>query len=397
MKIIHVVDSLDPAQGGPPMVVARLGAAQAQLGHDVEIVSLESHGSNNQVNVSLEGIPHLDQVTFTLIKRGGPVDQLLATAAGRYLTRRVPEADAVHLHNMWRPLLVVAAKTAKRAGVKYVIAPHGALSRWSLGQKRWKKQVALALGWRKILNEAFFIHALNADEVRESAPLQLQPPVEIIPNGVFPEEIDNLPEKSTFRGLYPQLKDRPYILFLGRLHYKKGLDYLADAFNRFARQTPSADLVVVGPDGGAGQMFEERIAQFGLTGRVHMVGPLYGFKKYAAMVDALCICLPSRDEGFSMTITEAMGCGLPVVISRNCNFPEVAELEAGEVVDLDAAAISAALLRMATDENWRHRAGQAARQLVLSRFTWPTIAQKSIIAYNTNHESRRDQWQSSSR
>ena len=99
------------------------------------------------------------------------------------------------------------------------------------------------------------------------------------------------------------LGGRRYVVFIARLHYKKGLDYLADAFAIVAPQSPDLDLVVAGPDEGAKSDFEDRIRRAGVGKRVHLVGPLYGPDKFAALVDCTCFCLPSRQEGFSVAVT----------------------------------------------------------------------------------------------
>lgn len=363
------------------MVVARLAAAQVALGHEVIIVCNDSPGYEEDIKTSLAGIPHFQEVTSALLPAGGFFDKITAKAAREYLRGLVRAGDMLHLHGLWRPIVLAAATTAQQSDVKYVVTTHAMLHPWCLRQKQWRKKIALRLVWRKLLDRASFLHVLNAEEASIIKSLKFCAPIELIPNGVFPEEINCLPPKNSFYQAHPQLKNRPYIFFLGRLHYTKGLDYLADAFGMFAQLNSEVDLVVAGPDGGMRSEFELKIAELGLTERVHIVGPLYGKSKYAALVDALCFCLPSQSEGFSMAITEAMGCGLPVVITKNCHFPEVAEVGAGEVVDLDAQAISMALVRITSDEGWRYHAGNAARELVLSSYTWPKIAEKTIVAY----------------
>jgi glycosyltransferase involved in cell wall biosynthesis len=171
------------------------------------------------------------------------------------------------------------------------------------------------------------------------------------------------------------------VLFLARLHPKKGLDILADAFAQLATHHGKAHLVVAGPDGGAQEDFTRRIAQLNLTARVHVVGPLYGRDKFAAMVDAGCFCLPSRQEGFSVAITEALACGLPVVASESCHFPQIVASGAGRVTPLDAAAVAQALRDVLADPSRRAEMGRRGRELVERHFTWPRIAPRMIGAY----------------
>ncbi|MCA9300139.1 MAG: glycosyltransferase, partial [Phycisphaerales bacterium] len=267
---------------------------------------------------------------------------------------------------------------ARGAGVPYVIRPAGMLDPWCLAQKAWKKRLALALGYRSMLDHASFIHALNEDEKRLIEPLGFRCPVRVISNGIFASEVADLPMAGTFRAAHDL---GPFVLFLSRLHFKKGLDLLAEAW---AQVETDHVLVVAGPDEGAQADFEARVDRLGIRDRVRMVGPLYGRDKFAALVDATCFCLPSRQEGFSLAITEALATGTPCVITEGCHFPEVQEAGAGVVCPLDAGAVGAALSEVLADATWRASMGEAARDLVLSRYTWPTIAARLDECYRAS-------------
>lgn len=382
MKICHIIGSLDPAGGGPPQVAARISAAQAHAGHEVTLAAYDRPDRREAVRAMLEKVPFRDGVRMhELPPPAGVIDRVLARGVGPVLGRIVQEVDVIHCHGVWDPLVLAATRHARRHGRPYVIRPAGMLDPWSLSQKRWKKRLAMAVVYRRMLNGALFLHALNADEADLVGPLQLRCPVRVVPNGVFLEELRPLPELGAFRREHPAVGDRPFVLFLSRLHYKKGLDYLADAFAQVAGQVPDCHLVVAGPDEGAQGEFERRIAHHGLQARVHLVGPIYGQQKYSAMVDATCFCLPSRQEGFSVAITEALACGTPVVISRDCHFPEVATAGAGRVVPLSAEAVAEALREVLTQPAARQAMGAAGRELVETQFTWPRIAERLVELY----------------
>jgi len=123
------------------------------------------------------------------------------------------------------------------------------------------------------------------------------------------------------------------------------------------------------------------VAATGLGDRVDVIGPLYGRAKIAALVDAACFCLPSRQEGFSVAVLEAMACAVPVVISEACHFPEVAEVGAGTIVPLDAPALAKALGDVVADPGNAARMGAAGAALVRSRYTWEAIAGQSLRFY----------------
>jgi glycosyltransferase involved in cell wall biosynthesis len=254
------------------------------------------------------------------------------------------------------------------------------LDPWCLRQKSLKKRIALALGWRRLLDRAAFLHVLNVDEGRLLKPLGLTCPIQSIPNGVDFDQPGATSTEDFFQTACGFPGERA-VLFLSRLHYKKGLDYLATAFEILHRSHPEAHLVVAGRDEGAQQGFQRQIARSGLDRHVHLLGPLYGKQKQAALRSASCFCLPSRQEGFSIAILEAMAARVPVVISDACHFPEVAQSGAGHVVGLDPREIAAALRSVLENHEARQRMGDAGFQLVQSRYTWPKIAAQSIRAY----------------
>jgi glycosyltransferase involved in cell wall biosynthesis len=138
---------------------------------------------------------------------------------------------------------------------------------------------------------------------------------------------------------------------------------------------------MVGVDDGAEEDFRRRIRQSGLEDRVHMVGPLHGAAKWEAMRDATCFTLPSRQEGFSIAITEALACGVPVVITPGCHFGEVAEAGAGFVVEPGDEAICDAFEKLFRDPELRDRTSHAARELVRTRFSSYVMAERVIEAY----------------
>ena len=374
MRITHLIASMDPAQGGPPVVVANLAEAQAALGHQVAVAAEVFRPiplATEESAVSRRRFHELPSHSFLDLFRG----------ARKELAGILQFADVLHLHGLWEPVIYCAAREAHKRGIPYLVAPHGMLDPWSLSQKPWKKRLALALGYRHILNRSAALHVLNDDESRLMEPLGLTAPRVVIPNGIALDELRTPPDSAKFRAHAKGPGDGPYVLFLSRLHYKKGLDFLADAFARLAPRHPNLLLVVIGPDGGAEEQFRQQTTKLNLTDRLRMPGPLFGAEKWSAIAGASVFCLPSRQEGFSMAILEAMACRVPVVISDACHFPEVGQAGAGNVVPLDTLAVAEALESVLTDPVRAAAMGRAGRQLVESRFTWPQLAIRSIEIY----------------
>lgn len=384
MRVMHVVKSVDPGSGGPQAVICRLSAAQRAVlppSGRVRVVSLAVPGIEEAFAKSIRDIPGIEQVEFLALHPGKCRDAILPRTTVEDIRRLCRDADILHLHGVWDRVLWTASVEARRARVPYVIMPHGMLDPWSLQQRAMKKKLAMFLYVRRMLNHACALHLLNEDESDLLAPLGLSVQSVVIPNGVFLEEIADLPPSDTFHAAHPELHGQPYILFLSRLHYKKGLDYLAAAFAIVARQYADVRLVVAGPDGGERENFQQWVKDAGIADRVHMVGPLYGSDKLAALSGARCFCLPSRQEGFSVAITEALGCGLPVVITEGCHFPQVSEVGAGIVTAPVPEQIAKALLHVLGDSGLRSRMSEAGRQLVRTELNWPSIARKTIAMY----------------
>ena len=381
MNVLHAISSLDPSAGGPPLVALHLAAAEAALGCRTRIFSYRTSSTPSAASVAASHSAGSRQVDLQLMAPPNACERVLARAARRQCAPWLEQADLLHLHGVWDPMLLRVARVAAALGVPYCVTPHGMLDAWQLRQKRLKKQLALSLGYRRMLDRAAFLHFLNPDESRLAAPLGLSNRVQVIPNGVSLEELGSLPARGAFRARHPELDDCPVILFLGRLHYKKGLDYLADAFAILLSAQPRARLVVAGPDGGARAAFEAQLRRLGIARQVLLVGPLYGAEKLQALIDCDCFCLPSRQEGFSLAITEALGCGVPVVISESCHFPEVAEAGAGIVTPHDPRLIAAALEKILDDRTAAAAMGASGRQLVYARYTWPIVADRMVSAY----------------
>ncbi len=374
-KIVHVIETLALASGGPAIGTASFAAAEALLGKNVFIVCYDGPEHTDAMRV-FQNFPGFDRVVVRAIPPGGRIEAIAAIGAAKVFNEVLTTDSFVIIQGVWRPMLAKAISISRTRSIPYSIVAHGMLDTWSLKQKAWKKKIAWWLVWHSHCNNASLIRVLNADEERLMAPLRLKAPMEQSPNGVFPEEYADLPSPGEFRHKHPQLNNRRFVLFLSRLHYKKGLDYLIEAFAITANKIPDVDLVVAGPDGGAQAQLERDIERLNLKTRVHIVGALYGREKHEALVDAYCFCLPSRQEGFSIAITEALACGTPVVISENCNFPEVAEVKAGYVVKLGSAPIASALIDLLQSHSSRNAAGHAGRAMVLERFTWQAITEK---------------------
>ncbi|HLL87741.1 MAG TPA: glycosyltransferase, partial [Tepidisphaeraceae bacterium] len=274
----------------------------------------------------------------------------------------------------------VAAMTARRSGVPYVFRPCGMLDPWSLSQNRWVKRLFLAVRLRRDLNAAAAVHYTAEAERDLAAPVELNPPTIVEPNGVDLDAFHRLPPRGAFRQQYGIPQDHAIVLFLSRIHPKKGLDLLIPAFAKVvAAAGPSKRvLVLAGPDHDAYRSTVEAIIdQHGLTERAVWTGMLRGADKVQAYVDADLFVLPSYQENFGIVVAEAMAAGLPVVISDKVNLDrDVVAARAGSVVPTQVEPLAVELVRWLADPELRRTAGLAGRQYAFERFDWQAIARR---------------------
>lgn len=381
MRILHVIFTLDPVTGGPPRVACRIATAQALLGHQVTIVSHSDTELARRVSEMTCSFRGFDQVKQSwLAMHPGRWEEMTAIRDSRKIRPLVDQADVVHIHNVWDSINRGTASHCLRTGKPYFVQPNGMLDLWCMQPLR--KKLVYRLGYRHLLRSAACLCLGNPQEAQGLDALNLQTPRVLVPlNAMFLEELSNLPQAGEGYRLIPGLANRPYLVFMGRLHYKKGLDYLAEGFARAARQIPDLDLVVIGHDEGAKDDFLRRIAGHHLTGRVHLVGPRHGSEKWALLRDAQAFILPSRQEGFSIAITEALASRLPVIISPQCHFDEVATAGAGLIPPPEPRAIGQAIAAVVSDPARRSAMADSARRLIETRYNAMSAAQALVDAY----------------
>ncbi len=385
MKILHVLETLSSRYGGPVSVLVALAEAQQQAGHQVTIATTNADHPRGTYHApgwdALGGgaVPvYYAPVHFASLR----VSWALAT----YLRGNLSDFDLVHIHGLYRFPPTYAASLARRQGVPYIVMPHGALDpylydRSSTGRLRFKR---LYERWFDLpnLRAAGAIHYTAGEERDRAAFLNLRAPSFVVPNGLDWAQYHTLPARGALRARWG-LGEAPLVLFLGRLHFKKGLDLLIPAFDALRRRVPDVQLVIAGPENdNYGDQVRGWVRDHALDAAVHFVGPLHGTEVVQAYVDADVFALPSYTENFGMTVVEAMACELPVVISDQVNIhAEISGAGAGLVTRCDAGEVAQALEILLADADRRRAMGEAGRRLVQARFTWPAIVETLTAEY----------------
>ncbi len=379
MKIIHITDELMPGAGGLVSVPINLAAAQVAQGH--EVVLIGRTGSRELLDSGeTQKIPRFEDVQLVDCQQPGLAAKLFPHKTSSILKHHITQEAVVHLHGVWDPILLLASKVARKAGAPYIVTPHSMLHPWQMKRFAWQKKIVFAIGWRNMFTKALFIHTLNTDEKQYVEAFGFGAPIEIVPNGIYPESMEAV-DPNPFLEKHPELKTTPYILFLSRLHNQKGIVHLLDGFEEFAKTNPDIELVLAGPDYGELPVIEKKLSQMTAANRVQIPGSIYGDEKIGALHGASCFALTSLNEGFSVAILEALACGLPVVISENCYFPEVEEAEAGIVANLSPRSITTALEQICSNSDLATSMGENARTLAENFYHWEAIAEKMKALY----------------
>ncbi len=383
MRILHVQESLSPRYGGPSQVLTGLARAQERAGHSVVIATTNADYPRGVYRAS--GWDTLPGSRVGVLY-GGVVFRPLkvSRSLGVFLERETRGFDLVHIHGLYRFPPTYAAYQARRHGVPYIVRPHGSLDPF-LYQRSSLSLVLKRLHERLFdlpdLKGAAAIHFTAEAEREKAALVPATTPSFVVPNGVEWDRFAELPERGRLRARW-QLGEAPVVLFLGRLHPKKGLEILIDAFSRVRGEGSRAQLVIAGPDNdGHGRDVIEWVRARELQGSVRFVGPLDGEDVVQAYVDADVFALPSHTENFGMTVVEAMACRLPVVVSGHVDIhPAIRSAGAGLVVG-GAPELAHALDSLLDDDGRRSRMGEAGRALVRERYTWSAVVGELDAAY----------------
>jgi glycosyltransferase involved in cell wall biosynthesis len=383
MRVLHAISGINPENGGPPIALAGLAAAQVCAGLDVSIVSTWTTDPCPDVVADLES----KGIRVTHI---GPAKNPMSRHPDlpRILDQLLSRADVLHVHAMWEQIQHVACKTARTRGIPYVHTPHGMLDPWNMSNRRLKKWLYLTLRMRRNLDRAAAIHFTTQLERAAVERMRLKPPAIVEPLGLDIREFQDLPPPGMFRAKYPQVAGKRLITFLGRLDKGKGLELLIPAFARVAANIADAHLIIVGPDSHSGYRatVQSMIHQHSLTDRTLLTGMLKGSDKLAALVDSYVLCQPSFHENFGMVVVEALACGTPVIVSDQVYLhPEVTRAQAGDVTSTTVDGVAAKLALWLTNPALRNGVGAKARSYALATFDWEKIARHWVEHYRRIH------------
>lgn len=375
-NLLQIIRSLNPVGGGPIEGVRQVTPHLAALGVSTTVASLDPPDSPWLQDQPFQAIGLGPVVTGYGYRRGLP-------ARIRALAR---EHDAVIINGLWQYHAFATWRALRGSGIPYFVYPHGMLDPWfkrTYPLKHLKKWAYWPWADYRVLRDAKAVLFTTEQErllARQSFWLY-QAREQVVGYGTSAPPSDAQGQREAFFHRFPQLRGQRILLFLSRIHPKKGVDLLIEAFATLAADDQRLRLVIAGPDQVGWQSdLEQRTAELGIADRVIWPGMLSGELKWGAFRAAELFCLPSHQENFGVVVAEALGCGLPVAIAEPVNISTEVEQAGAGLVHPDTVAGTADALRqwLQLPELERAAMESRARKLFASRFDFASVARQLL-------------------
>ncbi len=384
MKILHVIPSVAPVRGGPSQAILQMVLALNKQGITAEIATTNDNGSEI-LDVPLNHLIPCEEVPTRFFSRWSSSTHALrefafSVALTQWLWKNIRHYDLVHVHAVFSYPSTVAMAIARLKKVPYIVRPLGQLCQWSLNQSKTKKQLYLQLVEYANLNHAQVIHYTSEVEQQEAAKLGLLTQSVVIPHGLsFAPPIEDA--RIHLRQKLQLPDDEPIILFLSRVHPKKGIEVLIDALALLHHQRFTFVIA-----GNGEPEYESAIRQHinraGIHERTHMVGFVQGEDKDLLLQGADLFALTSYSENFGVAVLEALAAGIPAIVTPGVALSKlVSEHQLGMVPELNKEAIAHALITCLKEPQEAKAMGDRARQFILEHYTWDNIAAQLIDVY----------------
>ena len=362
MRVLHVIPSVAERSGGPATAIIPMCRALMQQGIEVLLVSTDAGLTKSDV-AEYKGVPAM------LFPSEFGESFKYSRPLASWLTTNIRQFDLAHVHAVFNHSSVVAARACRRAGVPYVIRPLGTLDPWSMTQKSLRKRLFWQVAGKRMLQGAAAVHYTSEAEKLSTERLTGLNHGRVVPLG-----IEQTPVTTR-----ENLVQRPYVLVLSRLHPKKGLDVLIDAFLSLAQQFSGWRLVLAGD--GPPEYVSQLKSKASQCDRIVFTGWVDGEQKDALLGCASLLALPSHQENFGLCVMEAMSHSVPVLVSPGVNLAqEIVTANAGWVAAIDKGSLTAKLAEALSDEAERAKRGRAGLQLSLL-YSWENATKRLVQLY----------------
>jgi glycosyltransferase involved in cell wall biosynthesis len=370
MKVLNVVPYWGLNYGGPMTCVGDLSVSLKAMGHDVMI--LTTSNAAGAEDTSYAGRSGTDRIAVPVhVARVGEGLYRCSLEFMRKFDALLKGVDIVCTHGLWQYPISYAAYACRKNDIPYIMFTHNMLTPWSLGSKPLRKWLYLKLIEQRNMRGAKCIFGMRQDELQSANSMGINGPLKMVYRSlVHQEEFIRCKNERDAAKRDRSSESLSNLLFLSRIHPKKGLVHLVLAMPMLIKRYPQLKLVIAGPieDEGYFKQIQSAIRTHGLEDHVSYIGAVAGKDKTEAFSSADIFILPSYDD-MPLVIPEAMGYGLPIIATPGCGWPNI-DGEMGLVTDPDAGAIARAVTRLLEDPCSAIRMGENAHQYVMSHYAW---------------------------
>lgn len=367
MKVCIFTASIDKKDGGPSRSTPILAKGLSSVGVDTTLMTLTTDDMNTHL---------LDGTTVDIVKVGrdynsSNLEKLLIE--GKY--------DLIHAQNLWNPFYHTMAKIARKHGIPYIMTPRGCLEPWAYkGQgfiRNMKKKLAMLLYQKNDLQKANCILATANMEANNLRELGISAPIAVIPNGIDVSEYK-------CRSLADKDHVKKQIVFLSRIHQKKGIEFLINAWYKLKDKYSDWNIVIAGNGEDTYiQQLKNLISSKKLQDSIKIIPPVFGDAKHKLYCESSLFVLPTYSENFGMVIAEAMSCGVPVITTNGTPWQELNEKRLGWCIDLSLDNLVSALsTAIELGQDSLFEMGQRCSQHVHETYQYTEVAEKNTAVYN---------------
>ncbi len=368
LTIVHIIRAIDLAAGGPVRAILDLSRGLGERGHEIHILTgrIDPDSAEFPDNNTIKGA--------VLPSTTAPADFDSLTGIGRNTTPYIDHiraADVVHFHNVWLPALPRLSRLCRSLGKPYVISLRGMLDDWSMAQKHLKKRLFLALIGTSVLEHAAAVHCTAQFELDQAGKWFPKGRGVVIPNLLDLDPYRAAPGPALAQRKFPELlEDRPKVLFLSRVHYKKGADVFIHAIAEVIKRGHDLRAIVAGPgEAGYVNQLKDQVREAGIGNRVLFTGQVNGELKISLYQACEILALPTHQENFGFVIPEALAAGATVITTKGVDiWPELEASGATIITDRTPNAFADAIVSLVTDPKRLNNLRAAAKPFVFQEF-----------------------------
>lgn len=378
MRILHYIESLDTALGGPVRATLDLTAALAARGHQVIYLTRDDKDAPADTRGDLSKV-RAGAVTTIRLPPGAGVLGRFTGPQFEIVRNALKISDAAHVHGMWRANNIQLCAEARRQGRSYFISLRGMLDDWSMNQKPGRKRAFLAMGGRRHLEQATAVHCTAQAEFDQARKWFPAGRGVVIPNLLDLNPYRKPPGPDMARSRFEILqRGKPSILFLSRVHYKKGIETLILAAATLKRRGVECVFVVAGtgdPDYVA--KMQRLTVELSVDDRVEFVGHIGGVLKVSTYQACDLFALPTSQENFGFVFPEALASGTPVITTKGVDiWPELLESGAASIVDGTEAAFADEIQKLVENPELRAEMSAKGKPYVMKAFDETSLIER---------------------